>query len=197
MGEIDWEGLKAQLAELDNLELRDQDLPDDEEEDDDEEGLYDYDSYESDDNDDGLSDYYGYEGADSEEDKKALIEATKESLVQLGGQDTADKYGKYLTEEDAIKNASVLYPEKRTYRSLLLDVFTPDQMIEIHKITKTFSISNNQKMDIIKEKLNEWGIKNAPLGPGTNRYGFMTDGYVVKVAFDKDGKIDNKREYIY
>ena len=141
MGEIDWEGLKAQLAELDNLELRDQDLPDDEEEDDDEEGLYDYDSYESDDNDDGLSDYYGYEGADSEEDKKALIEATKESLVQLGGQDTADKYGKYLTEEDAIKNASVLYPEKRTYRSLLLDVFTPDQMIEIHKITKTFSIS--------------------------------------------------------
>ena len=197
MGEIDWEGLKAQLAELDNLELRDQDLPDDEEEDDDEEGLYDYDSYESDDNDDGLSDYYGYEGADSEEDKKALIEATKESLVQLGGQDIADKYGKYLTEEDAIKNASVLYPEKRTYRSLLLDVFTPDQMIEIHKITKTFSISNNQKMDIIKEKLNEWGIKNAPLGPGTNRYGFMTDGYVVKVAFDKDGKIDNKREFIY
>ena len=195
MGEIDWDSLKAQLAELDGLNMREPELPDEEEDDEDDGGLFDYDSYESKDN--GLSDYYNYEGADSQEDNEAINEETKEKLVQLGGNEIVDKYGKYLTEEDAINNASIFYPEKRTYRSLLLDVFTPDQMIEIHKITKTFSISNNQKMDIIKEKLNEWGIKNAPLGPGTNRYGFMTDGYVVKVAFDKDGKIDNKREFIY
>ena len=195
MGEIDWDSLKAQLAELDGLNMREPELPDEEEDDEDDGGLFDYDSYESKDN--GLSDYYNYEGADSQEDNEAINEETKEKLVQLGGNEIVDKYGKYLTEEDAINNASIFYPEKRTYRSLLLDVFTPDQMIEIHKITKTFSISNNQKMDIIKEKLNEWGIKNAPLCPGTNRYGFMTDGYVVKVAFDKDGKIDNKREFIY
>ena len=197
MGNIDWESLKAKLAELDEMDLSQPDLPDEEEEDSEDE-LFDYESYEeSDPEGNGLDAYYNYEWADSEEDKKALINATKEKLVQLGAQDVVDKYSKYLTEEDAIQNASMFYPEKRVYRSLLLDVFTPEQMIEIHKITKTFSISNNQKMEIIKDKLNEWGIKNAPLGPGTNRYGFMTDGYVVKVAFDKDGKIDNKREFIY
>ena len=53
MGEIDWDSLKAQLAELDNLDMREPELPDEEEDDEDDGGLFDYDSYESKDN--GLS----------------------------------------------------------------------------------------------------------------------------------------------
>ena len=34
-----------------------------------------------------------------------------------------------------------------------------------------------------------------PLGPGTNRYAFKLDGFVVKVATDNDGKIDNLKEF--
>lgn len=104
---------------------------------------------------------------------------------------------KDITEEDIEENASLLYPEEKVYRSLCLEIFTPDQLIELEKLSRTFSISNNKKIEIIKERLTEWNIPWSSLGPGTNRYGFMTDGYVVKIACDKDGKVDNRREFKY
>ena len=33
------------------------------------------------------------------------------------------------------------------------------------------------------------------LGPGTNRYAFKLDGFVVKVATDEEGKLDNMNEF--
>ena len=102
-----------------------------------------------------------------------------------------------ITDEDIQKNAHRFYPEERTYRSLLLEIFTPEQAIELEKIQRTYSITNNQKIKIYREKLDEWGIVYAPIGGGTNRYAFMVDGYIVKIACDGDGKIDNKREFIY
>lgn len=102
-----------------------------------------------------------------------------------------------ITDEDIESNASRFYPEEKTYRSLLLEVFTEDQCIELEKIQRTYSISNNQKIQMYREKLDSWKIHYAPIGGGTNRYAFMTDSYIVKIACDADGKIDNKREYIY
>lgn len=105
-------------------------------------------------------------------------------------------YGEITDKE--IKDASVsIYPEKKIYRSRLLDIFKPEQVIEIEKLSRTFSISNNRKIDLMKEKMTEWGINYTPLGSGTNRFGLKTDLYVIKIACDKDGKIDNKREFIY
>lgn len=116
-----------------------------------------------------------------------------------GGYESAyDHYTKSLiTDDDIISNANRFYPTEKTYRSLLLDTFTPDQVIELEKIQRTLSISNNQKIKIYREKLDEWGISYSPIGGGTNRYAFMTDSYIIKIACDSDGKIDNKREYLY
>lgn len=102
-----------------------------------------------------------------------------------------------ITDEDIKKNSDRFYPSERTYRSLLLEIFTPEQALEFEKIQRTYSISNNQKIKIYREKLDEWGKDYSPIGGGTNRYAFMTDGYIVKIACDEDGKIDNKREFIY
>lgn len=105
---------------------------------------------------------------------------------------------RYTITDEVVKNESYKYfPTSKVYRSMLLELFTPEQCIEIEKLTRAFSISTNQKIEIIKEKLTEWGIQFSPLGGGTNRWAFMHDGYVVKIACDEDGKIDNTREYIY
>lgn len=107
------------------------------------------------------------------------------------------KFGKLITEEDVMKNASILYPEKKLYRSLLLEVFTPERCFELEKLSRTFSITNNEKVSLIQDKLKSWKVEYASLGPGTNRYAIMIDGYVIKIALDEDGKIDNKREFMY
>lgn len=103
----------------------------------------------------------------------------------------------FITDQDVYENSSILYPEKKVYRSMILEIFTPEQLLYLSRLSETFSISNNQKISIIKEKLTEWNIDYAPLGGGTNRFGFMIDGYALKIACDKDGKIDNKREFKY
>ena len=116
---------------------------------------------------------------------------------QVIQEEEEDELSRNITYEDIKAHASAFYPETKVYRSMLLELFTPEQCIEIEKLTRTFSIDNNQKISIIKEKLEEWGIDFKPLGGGTNRWAFMYDGYVVKIACDEDGKIDNTREYIY
>lgn len=167
---IDFDALQAELAEF--------------EENYDQEDIY------------QMSDYYGARMPQTKEPMEQ-----KSSTVPLGMKEKKKEdvieFGDIVTDEDVMKNSSILYPEKRLYRSLLLDSFTPERCLELEKLSRTFSISNNQKVDIIREKLNEWGIEYASLGPGTNRFAFMRDGYVIKIALDKDGKIDNKREFIY
>lgn len=143
-----------------------------------------------------MTDYYGARQPMSREEDEYETET-----VPLGADDKKSedkiKFGEIITEDDVMQNSSILYPEQKLYRSLILDFFTPEQCFEIEKISRSFSISNNQKVDLIRGKMNEWGIDFAPLGSGTNRYAFMKDGYVIKVALDKDGKIDNKREFMY
>lgn len=75
--------------------------------------------------------------------------------------------------------------------------FTPERCVEIEKITMLDDFNNNEKGDFIKEYLTKEGIPWSGLGPGTNRIGLLIDGYALKIALDKDGMIDNRREFLY
>lgn len=167
ISDLDWDALRKELDEFQEAEDE-------------------FDAY-------NLTDYMGARQPmkkEEEPDDTVPLGETEEDTEKL-------RFGELITDEDVMNNASVLYPEKKLYRSLLMEEFTPERCFELEKISRTFSISNNQKVDIIREKLDEWGIDYAALGPGTNRYAFMKDGYVIKIALDKDGKIDNKREFMY
>lgn len=87
--------------------------------------------------------------------------------------------------------------EKTTKRSLLLKYFTPERCIALQKVTMLSGYNNNEKNQLIKDLLTEWEIPFTGLGPGTNRMAVMIDGYAVKFALDKDGMIDNRREFLY
>ena len=170
MSGIDWEALQKELEEYEDQEEE-------------------LDTY-------NLTDYAAARGPlprQEEEDEDDTIPLGKEP------EKSADEiqFGEMITDEDVMNNANILYPEKKLYRSLLLEEFTPERCFELEKLSRSFSISNNKKVDLVREKLDGWGIDYASLGPGTNRYAFMKDGYVIKVALDKDGKIDNKREFMY
>lgn len=81
-------------------------------------------------------------------------------------------------------------------RSIIKKYFTPEVCLEMEKVTMQNS-SNNAKGIQIEEIMKNHGIPSSRLGTGTNRIGFLIDGYAVKIALDKDGKIDNKREFKY
>lgn len=86
---------------------------------------------------------------------------------------------------------------KTKKRSLLKKYFDEDLYLEISKITMMSDVDNNEKGQFIKALLKEKGVPFEGLGPGTNRMGILIDGYAVKIALDKDGKIDNQREMLY
>ena len=150
---------------------------------------------------DELQDYYVYMKGPSKEESPSYVplgrsteeeDSSEDESNDISSTDTMD-----ITDDDIRDNAGLLYPENRVYRSLILEVFAPEQCIELEKICRTHSITNNQKGQIIKDRLTEWGKEFNTLGGGTNRLGLMMDGYVIKIACDADGKIDNKREFIY
>lgn len=82
-------------------------------------------------------------------------------------------------------------------RSLLLEYFSPDLCLDILKVTMLTDINNNTKNLYIKALLTDSGVPYTTLGSGTNRMAVLIDGYAVKIALDKDGMIDNKREFLY
>lgn len=57
--------------------------------------------------------------------------------------------------------------------------------------------SNDDKVLVIYDLLNKYKLPWSQLGSGTNRVGILIDGYVFKFALDKDGMIDNRREFLY
>lgn len=134
---------------------------------------------------------FGAERNDNtDEENLDIIEQQKKRL--------AEKEKRNGITEEVIKGWSdILYPEKKTYRSVLLEYFPVELCIEIDRITRTYSVDNNTKQKKICELLDEYKVPYSHLGSGTNRYGIMIDEYCIKIAYDKDGKIDNKREFIY
>lgn len=75
--------------------------------------------------------------------------------------------------------------------------FSTECLLELETLLINNSIDNNSKIVICDSILRKYKIPFSKLGGGTNRYGIMIDGYVYKIAMDKDGQTDNKREFIY
>lgn len=82
-------------------------------------------------------------------------------------------------------------------RSLIIKYFTKDIYIELMRITMIADADNNEKGTLIKELLRKNDIPFTGLGSGTNRMAVLIEGYAVKIALDKDGMIDNRREMLY
>lgn len=86
---------------------------------------------------------------------------------------------------------------KISLTSRIFKLFSFDMILELYRIAMDISIDNNGKRDEIIEVLNKYGIEHERIGPGTNRYTALIDGYIVKFCLDTDGMIDNLREFKY
>jgi hypothetical protein len=84
-----------------------------------------------------------------------------------------------------------------TKRSLILKYFSKDLYVELMKITMLAGVDNNARGQYIKQVLRDFNIPFTSLGSGTNRMAVLIDGYAVKIALDKDGMTDSKREILY
>ena len=71
-----------------------------------------------------------------------------------------------------------------------------DLYMQLYKLIYA-EIDNNDKVKMVQIYLNEAGLEYQSLGPGTNRYAILMDQVVFKFALDKDGMIDNRREFLY
>lgn len=64
-------------------------------------------------------------------------------------------------------------------------------------LTNNYELDNNQKNEEVENLLNKFKVPYEILGTGTNRTGILIDGYAVKIALDRLGKMDNRREFKY
>lgn len=87
--------------------------------------------------------------------------------------------------------------KKKVFRSIIKELFPVELLIKIDEISRQHDIDNNSKTPEIIELLHQYNVPFEPLGNGTNRYGILVNGYVVKIALDRMGKIDNQREFKY
>ena len=88
--------------------------------------------------------------------------------------------------------------ERMTLRSRINKFFTPELQRELEEmIFYEYGRDNNAKakeiFNIIR-RVNP-GANAAAIGPGTNRYAVLIDGFVFKIALDRDGIIDNMKEF--
>ena len=88
--------------------------------------------------------------------------------------------------------------KKIKLRSRINKFFTPELQRELEQmIFYEYGRDNNAKakevFNIIR-RVNP-AANAAAIGPGTNRYAVLIDGYVFKIALDKDGVIDNMKEF--
>ena len=86
---------------------------------------------------------------------------------------------------------------EKVFRSLIKKYFPNELLLELEEISLMHDIDNNGKTPFIIEALNKYNVPYTTLGNGTNRYGILVDGFAVKIALDKMGHTDNKREFKY
>ena len=85
---------------------------------------------------------------------------------------------------------------KKILRSFLHEQLPLDLRVEIELLSRRRDIFNAEKQEELIKLLRKFNIPGiVPLGSGTNRYAFKLNGFVVKVATDNDGKIDNFKEF--
>jgi len=82
-------------------------------------------------------------------------------------------------------------------RSLIHEYLPFDLRFKIELLSRRRDITNKEKQDKLLKLLREFNLNDfVQLGPGTNRYAFKLKGFVVKIATDNDGKIDNRKEFL-
>ena len=82
-----------------------------------------------------------------------------------------------------------------TYRSRLLEL--PEQLrCELGEIALQKGMLPTSRRDKINELFNEYKIDFKSIGTGTNRHIIKYDGYVIKIALDKEGIADNRQEWV-
>lgn len=86
---------------------------------------------------------------------------------------------------------------KTIKRSIINKYFTKEIYFELYRITMINDLDNIEKGYLIIDYLKSVGLNFSPLGSGTNRMAILLDGYAIKIALDKDGMIDNRREMLY
>ena len=93
------------------------------------------------------------------------------------------------------KGGEVRMPSK-ILRSLIQEQFSFDSRVQMDLLSRRRDISNKEKQEELFHILRTYGVDDVvPLGPGTNRYAFKLNGFVIKFATDNDGKIDNFKEF--
>lgn len=85
---------------------------------------------------------------------------------------------------------------KKVLRSLIHEKFPAELRVELELLSRRRDIGNKEKQQELIILLRKYNIDDiVPLGSGTNRYAFKLDGFVIKFATDRDGKIDNFKEF--
>jgi len=81
-------------------------------------------------------------------------------------------------------------------KSRILQFINRDLMIELNSIALDVLIpDNNTKVNLMIAALDKYNIPYSELGPGTNRFSILIDGYVFKIGMDKAGIVDNWMEF--
>lgn len=85
---------------------------------------------------------------------------------------------------------------EKVLRSLIHEKFPFELRVKLDLLSRRRDIINREKQEELIKLLREFNIEGVvQLGAGTNRYAFRLDGFVIKVATDRDGKIDNLKEF--
>lgn len=160
--------------------------------------------------DDLAEEFEDVDGFEEYESFLSSLQDDREKLEEVAPRDTdnkdlLEKHKEFIRDKEILDEMAEeidnkqreLFPEEKGYRSLILEYFTPDVCLDLEKIRRNFDMKGDQKMEAIIKVLEKWEIPFSHLGGGTNRYGVMVDGYVVKIAYDIDGMTDNKREFLY
>lgn len=87
--------------------------------------------------------------------------------------------------------------EKVLLHSMIKKYFSNELLLELTKLSMIHDVDNNSKGVAVNQILTAYGLPFRAIGSGTNRYAILIEDYIFKIALDEDGKIDNKREFMY
>ncbi len=86
--------------------------------------------------------------------------------------------------------------EVKRLRSFIHEKIPLELRFDLDILSRRRDLRGEEKQEEIIKLFRKYDIGNiSQLGPGTNRYGLKLDGFVIKVATDHDGKIDNWKEF--
>jgi len=85
--------------------------------------------------------------------------------------------------------------EMRTFRSRL-NSLPLELKVQLGEISFQKGMLPTSRRDKISELFSQYNIEFKNIGTGTNRHIIKYDGYVIKIALDKEGIADNKQEWV-